>query len=372
MSRTIESRLFDAVLLVLASAGCQPPPPVQTTTVTQSDGSSQVVLANPEDAATLCARYKRSSRVDARSATAEPMGHWEGAYWNPQHGVAECTIIRETIVGNIEIMETPQCCPQGLPDGQRCPGPQKVTVPGTKYLMQRVEVRPDGSAGASRVGWAKVETDPEPRHNCGRRPEGLVIGGACGDPDDVGAQLAAMAELEAASVPAFERLARELAAHGAPAELVRRARAAMRDEIRHARMMGALAVQFGGAPRTIAVPPLPVRTLGAIARENAIEGCVREAYGALVATYQAETAAPELRDTFRAIARDERRHAALAEDVARWIIEHLDVASREDVTTARLDAEAELRTSLAGAPACAALGIPGGAQAVSLFEAYFA
>jgi len=374
MRRTIESRLFDAVLLVLAGAGCAPAPTVvKTTTVTHSDGSQEIKLTSPADPEAICKNFKARTSVDASQATAQPMNNqWERAYWNSQLGVAQCSIVRDKIEGDIEVMHTPTCCPQGMPDGHRCPGPSKVTVPGTKFLMQEVEVRPDGSAGKSVVGWAKVETTPEERHNCGRRPEGLHVHGACADPDDVGGQLAAMAELEAASIPAFERLARELAAHGAPTELIRRALVAMGDEIRHARVMRELAARHGGTPRTIEVPALPVRALDAIARENAIEGCVREAYGALVATYQAETAAPELRDAFAAIAHDEREHAALAEDVDAWIMERLDAASRADVAGARLDAQAALRASLVAAPACAQLGIPGGVHAVALFEAYFA
>lgn len=368
--RTIESRLFDAVLIVLASAGCRPAPiPVKTTTVTHADGSQEIRLASPANPKAICKNFKARTSVDPSTVTEQPMDRWERAYWNPQTGVAQCSIERDKYEGNIEVMHTPSCC--SLDDGYQCPGPSKVTVPGTQYLMQEVEVRPDGTAATSVVGWAKVEKNPEPQHNCGRRPEGLHVHGACADPDDVGAQLAAMAELEAASVPAFERLARELAAHDAPAELIRRARVAMRDEVRHARVMRELAVQFGGAPRPFDVPALPIRALDAIARENAIEGCVREAYGALVATYQAETAAPELRAAFAAIARDERRHAELAEDVDAWIAERLDDTSRAAIVGARRAAELELRASLAAAPACESLGIPGGAQAVALFEAYF-
>jgi bacterioferritin (cytochrome b1) len=163
------------------------------------------------------------------------------------------------------------------------------------------------------------------------------------------------------SVPAFERLARD-----------RRARIAMGDEVRHARMMTELAAQFGGTPRAIEVPALPIRALDEIGRENAAEGCVREAYGALVATYQGETAAPALREVFRAIARDEREHAALAEDVDRWIGERLDATAREDLMNARASARIDVRASLVSTAACETLGIPGGARAVALFDAYFA
>jgi bacterioferritin (cytochrome b1) len=372
MHDRIESRLFDAVLLVLASAGCAPAPtPAKTTTVTHSDGGQEVRLTNPADVETICKNFKERTRVDPSEATDEAMGQWERAVWNPHLGVAQCSIVRDTISGNVEVMHTPTCCPQGMPPGHQCPGPTKVTVPGTAYLMQQVDVRPDGSVVKSVVGWAKVPTHSEPRHNCGRRPAG-VFAGACSEPGDLGAELAAMAELEAVSVPAFDRLARELAAHGAPADLVRRARIAMGDEVRHARMMTELAAQFGGTPRAIEVPALPIRALDEIGRENAAEGCVREAYGALVATYQGETAAPALREVFRAIARDEREHAALAEDVDRWIGERLDATAREDLMNARASARIDVRASLESTAACETLGIPGGARAVALFDAYFA
>ena len=136
--------------------------------------------------------------------------------------------------------------------------------------------------------------------------------------------------------------------------------------------MTALARGYGHAPRTIAVPPLPCRSLAAIAHESAIEGCVCEAYGALVATYQAERASPAIRPAFRAIAIDERRRAELAEDVHAWIRGQLDAASRDAVDHARTGAEAELRASVTTSRACSELGLPGGSDASALCDAYFA
>ncbi|MCY1008004.1 hypothetical protein OV079_21085 [Nannocystis pusilla] len=75
--------------------------------------------------------------------------------------------------------------------------------------------------------------------------------------------------------------------------------------------------------------PTAVRSLEALARENAVEGCVRETFGALVARYQASVAADEpLRRLFAAIAEDELDHAALAWDVATWLNGQLDEAAR--------------------------------------------
>lgn len=90
-------------------------------------------------------------------------------------------------------------------------------------------------------------------------------------PGSPGAWLAEMARLEAASVFAFDRLARELVAHRAPPTLVAAARRAERDELRHARIARALARRWGHPPEVVTAAPLPVRGLRAIAEENAIE-----------------------------------------------------------------------------------------------------
>ncbi|MDX2089123.1 MAG: hypothetical protein SFX73_14795 [Kofleriaceae bacterium] len=246
-----------------------------------------------------------------------------------------CTIVREEIGVQRQATYTPTCCPSGR-GNQPCPPPQTVTVSDRKLLIETAVLDGDGTVKSSRLAWQLYPHQFE-RHNWGRRPEGLVVDGALSG-SDVATELARMAELEAASVPAFERLARELEHHGAPAELIRRARCAMGDEIRHARDLGALANRFGCAPRAIDAPALPCRSLEEIARENAIEGCVREAFGALTATFQAERAVPELRPVFAAIAEDERSHAELAEDVHAWITSVLDERARAEIHAARTEA----------------------------------
>src|SRR5258708_38720960 len=79
---------------------------------------------------------------------------------------------------------------------------------------------------------------------CGSRPAGACLRRAARS-SSRGRWLADAAWMEAASVRAFQRLARELAAHGAPLELVREARRAARDEARHARVMTTLARRHG-------------------------------------------------------------------------------------------------------------------------------
>ncbi|MFN0252585.1 MAG: ferritin-like domain-containing protein [Kofleriaceae bacterium] len=395
--RGIEKRLFEAVVLVLAN-GCwaapEPQPPVAPPPAPPSQdvatdpwarpplsnppthGHSHTQASSPATPQEICTAHRRTTiaptkipPVPPSPAQGPPIS--ETSHWGAGQQTARCTIVRERRTTNITVTYTPRCCP--MPDVDRpCPGPQTSTAKGALVLVERADVALDGTVLASNLHWKAIEPYRERQPYCGRLPEGAH---ALGDLEANGAlahHLAVMAELEAASVPAFERLARELATHGAPADLVRRALAAMRDEIRHARTMRALAEKHGASPRAVAVEDLPCRSLEAIALENVVEGCVREAYGALVATYQAERAPADVRRVFRAIARDERRHAALAEDVHAWIAERLDAGARIRVATARATAEAELRTSIPAMPRCDDLGMPDAPVALALFDAYFA
>ncbi|MBK6697265.1 MAG: ferritin-like domain-containing protein [Myxococcales bacterium] len=181
----------------------------------------------------------------------------------------------------------------------------------------------------------------------GRRPEGFAHdGAACGE-SALGQYFSVIAALEAASVSAFERLERELSVHGAPASLCARARSAANDEVRHARVMGRFAREWGGAVKPPANDVMSVRPLAQVALENAVEGCVRETFGALTATMQAERATDErVRAAMRRIAADETEHAALAWSVARWANAALDAATQARIVAAMEDAirglEAEL------------------------------
>jgi hypothetical protein len=183
-----------------------------------------------------------------------------------------------------------------------------------------------------------------------------------------------MAHLEAASVHAFERLSRELRAHGAPSSLVRAARESARDEVRHARLAGKLAARFGGSPRGASVRGNGVRSLGRVAKENAVEGCVRETYGALVAAWQATHARDaRVRRWMRTIARDELRHAALAWAIAAWANERLDRGSRTRVARARAQALEQLRGQVeqeASSAVCDVAGLPSAREARALFGAW--
>jgi hypothetical protein len=198
----------------------------------------------------------------------------------------------------------------------------------------------------------------------GRRPEGFV-----GLPLEhtVAGWLAHAADLERVSIDAFRILARELAFHGAPHQLVAGACSAAEDEVRHANALGGLARREGAKLSEEPVVQRATRDLLAIALENAVEGCVRETFGAIVAGWQAEHA--HRLDIRRAMARiyvDETAHAELAWSVHAWIMTKLTSEERAEVEVAMEQAFAELARS-AGTPLPDAwvgdLGLPRPAQA---------
>jgi len=195
----------------------------------------------------------------------------------------------------------------------------------------------------------------------GRRPEGYQAPdvGAC---DDERAFFAQMAHLEHASVGAFGRLRRELHRYRAPRSLLRAIERSARDEVRHHRVMRSLARRRGSSGAHAPPAPASVRRLEDIALENAIEGCVHETYGALVAQLQASRATnPEVRATMARVARDETRHAALAWRIASWLDRRLTPAARDRVRRARAEAARALATRARVpdfAAARATLGLP--------------
>lgn len=176
----------------------------------------------------------------------------------------------------------------------------------------------------------------------GRRPVGLrqakrptASGFAC--------FLADAGWLEAASVQAFGVLRCELRAHGAPRRLLRGASRSRRDERRHARATKALAKGFGVVVAPVERDAAPTRSLAELALENAVEGCVRETWGALVALRQASRATePAVRATMGRIASDEARHAQLAWAVDAWLRPRLSTEQRQLVRAARLRAVEQL------------------------------
>ncbi|MDF2695447.1 MAG: putative lipoprotein, partial [Labilithrix sp.] len=163
----------------------------------------------------------------------------------------------------------------------------------------------------------------------GRVPEGLEPRAPTSAPSSLAAYFSAAAHLEAASVYAFRAFARELSAYDAPLELVSAATRAERDEVRHARAVGRLARRYGGRYVKPRVRAATVRPFEAFAQDNAVEGCVRETFGALVATWQAAHARdPEVARVLDVIANDETEHAALSWAVLRWSFARLGGEAR--------------------------------------------
>jgi hypothetical protein len=155
----------------------------------------------------------------------------------------------------------------------------------------------------------------------------------------------AAARTEHASIAAFERLARQLAHHDAPAALVARCRAAAGDEVRHARSCFALASAFAATPlaaHASASIDLDERVdLVTIARESIVDGCLGEGLAADVAAHGATRATdPAIQTTLAMIAADESRHAELAWDIVAWCAAAGGAVVRGAITDAltRLDA----------------------------------
>jgi hypothetical protein len=92
------------------------------------------------------------------------------------------------------------------------------------------------------------------------------------------------------------------------------------------------------------VSPARARSIGEIAEENAAEGCIREGLGALLAGLASIRAADPIHRAAQAIiAPDERRHAALARAVDRFLTPRLTRAQARRARDARRAALADLR-----------------------------
>jgi hypothetical protein len=182
----------------------------------------------------------------------------------------------------------------------------------------------------------------------GRRPHGLraTDGVACAEA--LGRHFAAAAHLEAASIQAFLRLREELALHGADGSLQDAALASALEEVMHTRLSTQLAHRFGATPPRPEVEELPLRSLFEVALDNAVEGCTRETYGALVAHHQALHACDEqVRGAMARIAEDETRHAELSWAIDRWAHARLSESERTALREARRAAVAALRAEVA-------------------------
>ncbi len=181
----------------------------------------------------------------------------------------------------------------------------------------------------------------------GRRPEGLQAAQAPHDTGALGRFFSEIAFLEAAAVHAFDRMERELRSFDAPEALLQLVARARRDEVRHAKLMTALATRHGGRAVTPQVDALPPRGLLEVAIENAVEGCIRETFGALVAKHQALAASDDrISRTMIGIAHDETRHAELSWQVHAFLMPKLTEAEHAQVAQAQREAIAQLKREL--------------------------
>jgi hypothetical protein len=245
------------------------------------------------------------------------------------------------------------------PVGQCSDAASQMFCPGQRCDFLAVE------AGASLVECYNGD------EACGRRPRGFVPPPVSGK-SPMARYFAGCAQLEAASIDAFEILAAELEGFDAPRRLVREAKRAARDEIRHAMTMARLAGRREAMSERQKPSREARRSLRAVAIENCAEGCVRETYGALVAMWQARTAADvRVRRAMQRIGADEARHAQLAWDVQRWMNRRLSPAARRAVERARKDALGRLLAALGRSrpsPVARALGLPQASEALAMFE----
>jgi hypothetical protein len=248
----------------------------------------------------------------------------------------------------------PDAAPDGGPDASPCADLVPWDLPnscGTTCMEVPADAGGAADGGINCSELCLTPVDPDAGMSCevnrdgglvlciycgtGRRPEGFDAKSLRSVPAAAGEFFREAARLEAASVHAFRALRADLCRLGAPKRLRKAAARAKRDEVRHTRSTAALARRFGSAPAIPSVAPLGSRSLVSIALENAVEGCVRETHGALVAHFQATHAAdPTVRATLSRIARDETQHAALSWEAHRFFYARLTRAERARVDDA--------------------------------------
>ncbi len=180
------------------------------------------------------------------------------------------------------------------------------------------------------------------------------------------------------SIASFLGLARDLAAAGAPRDLVAAAHASARDEVRHAALSFDLAGAYGGlrvTPRPTALPPAMtgdrIARLARLAAESFTDGALGE--GAAAARAQASharAADPAVAATLGAIARDEQGHADLAWRVIAFCLAEGGQPVRDALAEAVAQApEAAATAARLETAATAAHGQAPAAQVADAFDA---
>ena len=216
--------------------------------------------------------------------------------------------------------------------------------PDESVVFGRCEALPEGDLYNVDMEYSAYEYPAV--SGCGVVPVRKISGAK-----SLGVHFAAVTALETESIVSFVRLARELQHHGAPAELVDGALSAASDELQHARMADTLAQSLGGKRRTLNLTGLAVRGVFSICQEHSKMACVNEAFGAMVATWQARTAKdPVVTHVMKTISEDELRHAELAYRVAAWLRSQLTPSEQGDIEQATRLATEELAQRLTDPP----------------------
>ena len=153
-----------------------------------------------------------------------------------------------------------------------------------------------------------------------------------GDVTALAAQWRDNGRTEHASVAAFARLTLDLAALGAPPNLLAAANRDALDEIRHAELCFSLARSLDGqsvspapfleASRARSRPRSRRLALATLAVDSLIDGALHEGLSArIVAKLAKRCEVPAIRDALKEIAADEGRHAAHGWEVTLWCVQ---------------------------------------------------
>lgn len=240
---------------------------------------------------------------------------------------------------------------------------------GSNYNLK---TRAEQAKGSSGERYVLCAYDYQIPCIAGRLPAGIAFTQESEVQQEVGAYFAQLAYLEEAATIAFSFLASELAALQAPESFGLEAERAREDEQDHMLLTQALTQRYSGTLREVEVAPFTQRPLVEIAMDNAVEGCVRETYGTLMAMWQSLTAEDlVVRAVMEKIALDETRHAALSWEIARWLWPQLSAEEQAQCREAQSKAITALQAEIANEPSAELVrlaGFPTAAQASCLFS----
>ena len=142
----------------------------------------------------------------------------------------------------------------------------------------------------------------------------------------IGLEWLHQAEAEHASIASFARHTLQLMSIGASSELILRSQQASIDEIEHAKMCYGFASRFMG----VEIYPGPLDMIGSLDKlniEDIVEsviqdGCIQETISAIEGQFRAKYARDEVvKISLTKLAADETKHAQLAWDTIKWIVE---------------------------------------------------